>query len=61
MFSDAGSTGRNVHNDACFLDKKGNKVDGPASFYSEGVGVISACPDPAVIRVIDGSEGYQAV
>ncbi len=45
MFSDAGSAARNVHNDACFL-KNGVKVDGPASFESRGVGVISACPDP---------------
>jgi len=39
-------TNRNVHNDACFLDDRGNKVDGPASFQSFGVGFISACPDP---------------
>ncbi len=37
---------RNVHNDACFLDKNGVKSDGPASFQSFGVGYISACPDP---------------
>ena len=37
---------RNVHNDACFLDKDGNKADGPASFQSSGRGYISACPDP---------------
>ncbi len=37
---------RNVHNDACFLDRKGQKVNGPASFQSSGVGWISACPDP---------------
>ena len=43
----SGSPGnRNVHNDACFLDKNGNKADGPASFRSRGVGYISACPDP---------------
>lgn len=47
-FSDpgTGAGNRNVHNDACFLDDKGNKVDGPASFEVEGVGFISACPDP---------------
>lgn len=37
---------RNVHNDACFLDKNGEKADGPASFQSFGAGYISACPDP---------------
>ena len=49
MFSDPASTGpgnRNVHNDACFLDSNGNKLNGPASFESSGVGLISACPDP---------------
>ncbi len=45
-FSPAGTATNNVHNDACFLDDRGNKVDGPASFESEGVGFISACPDP---------------
>lgn len=44
--SDAGTANRNVHNDACFLDDRGNKVNGPASFQSYGVGFISACPDP---------------
>jgi hypothetical protein len=44
--SDPGTVNRNVHNDACFLDNKGNKVNGPASFQSSGVGFISACPDP---------------
>lgn len=44
--SDPGTTNRNVHNDACFLDGRGNKVNGPASFQSFGVGFISACPDP---------------
>lgn len=44
--SDAGTQNRNVHNDACFLDRRGNKVDGPASFQSYGVGFISGCPDP---------------
>ena len=44
--SDPGTTNRNVHNDACFLDDRGNKVNGPASFQSFGVGFISACPDP---------------
>lgn len=38
----------NVHNDACFLDDRGNKVgDGiGASYQSRGTGYISACPDP---------------
>ena len=37
---------RNVHNDACFINRDNMKVDGPASFVSTGVGTISACPDP---------------
>ncbi len=45
-FSDPGTANRNVHNDACFLNDAGMKVDGPASFQSSGVGFISACPDP---------------
>jgi hypothetical protein len=49
--SDPGTANRNVHNDACFLDRKGQKVNGPASFSSSGVGSISACPDP------DGTTG----
>ncbi|SFT35730.1 hypothetical protein SAMN05660657_00383 [Geodermatophilus amargosae] len=44
--SDPGTANRNVHNDACFLDDRGQKVNGPASFQSSGVGFISACPDP---------------
>ncbi len=44
--SDPGTANRNVHNDACFLDRNGQKVNGPASFQSYGVGSISACPDP---------------
>ena len=46
QLSITGTTDRNVHNDACFLDYRGNKVDGPATFESSGIGVISACPDP---------------
>ncbi len=46
QFSTAGTTNRNVHNDACFLDRNGNKLNGPATFQSSGVGAISACPDP---------------
>ena len=47
-FSDAGSTNRNVHNDACFLDDRGNKVGKGigATYELRGVGFISACPDP---------------
>lgn len=45
-FSPAGTATNNVHNDACFLDRNGNKLDGPASFESSGVGFILACPDP---------------
>lgn len=44
--SPAGTTTNNVHNDACFLGRDGQKLDGPASFQSFGVGSISACPDP---------------
>ena len=53
--SDEGTTNRNVHNDACFFGRSSSwsgsygdqtKVDGPASFESTGVGIISACPDP---------------
>ena len=38
----------NVHNDACFLDGRGNKVGQGigATFQSRGTGYISACPDP---------------
>lgn len=45
-FSPAGTATRNVHNDACFLGRDGQMLDGPASFESRGVGSISACPDP---------------
>ncbi len=44
--SPAGTTTNNVHNDACFLSRDGNKLNGPASFQSFGAGFISACPDP---------------
>ncbi len=50
----------NVHNDACFLDDRGNKVGKNigATFQSSGTGYISACPDPdgagpAVARLRD--------
>lgn len=46
QLSPSGTATKNVHNDACFLDSRGNFVDGPASFQSFGVGFISACPDP---------------
>ena len=38
----------NVHNDACFLDDRGNKVGKNigATFQASGTGYISACPDP---------------
>ena len=38
----------NVHNDACFLDRDGNKrgKNIGATFRSSGTGYISACPDP---------------
>jgi len=56
QLSSAGTTTRNVHNDACFFGGRSwswsgyggsqEKVDGPATFESYGVGIISACPDP---------------
>ena len=51
MFSSAASGNpgdRNVHNDACFLDDRGNKVGKNigATFVASGTGYISACPDP---------------
>ncbi len=45
-FSPAGTVTKNVHNDACFVGRDGQKLDGPASFESRGVGYINACPDP---------------
>ena len=44
--SPAGTTTRNVHNDACLFAADGSVADGPATFESFGVGGISACPDP---------------
>ena len=55
--SDPNTTNRNVHNDACFFGRSysgwgsygggsDQKVDGPATYESQGVGLISACPDP---------------
>ena len=50
--SPVGSTANNVHNDAClFSGGYGysygqQRFDGPVSWDSSGVGVISACPDP---------------
>ncbi len=53
MVSPAGSTANNVHNDACLFSGGGygnrsgqQRFDGPVSWDSSGVGVISACPDP---------------
>lgn len=40
-FSPAGTTTRNVHNDACFLDRDGNKLNGPAS--QRALGRIRTC------------------
>ncbi len=66
MFSSAASGNpgdKNVHNDACFLDDRGNKVGKNigATFQSRGTGYISACPDPdgagpaiAVLRDLNG-------
>ena len=56
QFSDAASGNpgnRNVHNDACFLDRDGNKrgKNIGATFQASGTGYISACPDP------DGANG----
>lgn len=55
--SSAGTATNNVHNDACFFGAGSGgygyrgygssvQVDGPATFESRGVGIISACPDP---------------
>jgi Zn ribbon nucleic-acid-binding protein len=49
QLSTTGTTNRNVHNDACLFAgsrETVSTVDGPATFESTGVGVISACPDP---------------
>ena len=48
QFSPTGTATKNVHNDACFLDKLGNKVGKGigATFQLRGVGFINACPDP---------------
>ena len=48
QFSNPGMANRNVHNDACFLDDRGNKVGKGigATFELRGVGFINACPDP---------------
>ena len=40
-----GSKDRNVHNDACLV-KNRERVSRPVSWRTEGVGYISACPDP---------------
>ena len=53
----------NVHNDACFLDDRGNKVGKNigATFQSSGTGYISACPDPdgagPAIRILSDLNG----
>ncbi len=44
--SPAGSVENNVHNDACLFKNGNGPFDGPVSFEIDGVGVISACPDP---------------
>ncbi len=44
--SPAGTATKNVHNDACLLDDRGQKLDDGATYESYGVGNISACPDP---------------
>ncbi|MDQ3043901.1 MAG: hypothetical protein M3R06_01940 [Chloroflexota bacterium] len=50
MVSPAGTTTNNVHNDACLFSGGYSygqqRFDGPVSWDSSGVGVISACPDP---------------
>jgi hypothetical protein len=53
VLSPAGSASANVHIDACLFQGSlgGTRIDGPATFESSGVGVISACPDP------DGASG----
>lgn len=43
---DEASGAGNVHNDACLFDAQGGDVDAQVAFQSDGVGVITACPDP---------------
>lgn len=58
---------RNVHNDACFFgssysgsyggSSSSQKINGPATFVSLGVGYISACPDPDDRTLTGGTNG----
>lgn len=64
MLSTVGTTDRNVHNDACLLDRRGNVVDAPISWETYGVGAIFACPDPdgagPKVAVLTGNRCYQS-
>lgn len=62
--STAGTGDRNVHNDACLFDRRGNDVDAPVSWESYGVGVIFRCPDPdgagPKVAVLTGNRCFQS-
>ncbi len=45
-------TDKNVHIDACLFSQN-RKVDGPVTWRSKGVGVISACPDPDIVSALE--------
>lgn len=55
QLSDAGTTARNVHNDACLFDESGADYSGTVTFESTGVGFISACPDPDTVTDSSGT------
>ncbi len=63
QLSASGTNSRNVHNDACLFDRRGNYVDAPVSWESTGVGVIFRCPDPdgagPKTAVVTGNRCYQ--
>ena len=45
-------TDKNVHIDACLFKNK-MRFDGPVTWRSRGVGVISACPDPDMVNAVE--------
>ena len=45
-------TDKNVHIDACLFKNK-KRFDGPVTWRSRGVGVISACPDPDMVNAVE--------
>ena len=65
QLSPAGTGTRNVHNDACLLDRAGSFVDAPVSWESTGAGVIFRCPDPdgaagPKVAVLSGNRCFQS-